>query len=257
MSMLNENTPQRDGSGKDRSMNQGRAISFATALFAIGAGLAGGPILPGCVESNSRNQIGDDVTLSAFQPAKQVVSSEDTQRTDDPASLTSLDRSAWEPVVFALPVDGVRHRPEYRFLAGNGTDTLRRQRGEYPTAASALELDGGARASHQRFFESITEPIHAGLELVRLPFIFALQSPWSETWSPLGSYDRVKNHGERPETMANLRDPNMPRAMTPAYEDDSLFVPGDPAREGDNSNKPPATEEGGVSTPAAAEQPGS
>lgn len=33
-----------------------------------------------------------------------------------------------------------------------------------------------------------------------------------------------------PETMEDLHDTNIPHRMTPAYEEESLFVPGDPAR---------------------------
>ncbi|MCC6230464.1 MAG: hypothetical protein IT432_14720 [Phycisphaerales bacterium] len=214
------------------------AIAAGSHLLAcVGVGL------PGCAESNSRNRIGDDVTLQAFQPASQVLSSEDTQRADDPPSLTSLDRSAWEPTVYALPVDATHHRPTYRFLAPIGPRQLRRQRGEYPTTMSALELDGGSTWSRDRFFESILEPVHASLELVRMPFAMAIYQPWRRAWSPMGTYDRAPNRGERPETMEDLHDTNIPHRMTPAYEEESLFVPGDPAHEDDNSNRPPVQTE--------------
>lgn len=197
-------------------------------------------LLPACAHSNSRNRLADDISLQAFQPARQVLSSQDTQRADDPPSLTSLDRSAWEPVTLAIPVDATHHRPTYRFLAPIGPRQLRRQRGEYPTAASALDLDGGPASSRQRFYESILEPIHASLELARLPLAMAIHQPWRRAWSPMGSYDRARNLGERPETMDDLHDTNIPRRMSPAYEDESLFIPNDPTRENDNSNRPPS-----------------
>lgn len=231
---------------------ESRRAQLAAGSLAL-AGLA--VVLPACAESNSRNRLGDDVTLQAFRPASQVLSSEDTQRADDPPSLTSLDRSAWEPVAYSLPVDATHHRPTYRFLAPIGPRQLRRQRGEYPTTMSALELDGGSTWSRDRFFESILEPIHSSLELVRMPFAMAIYQPWRMTWSPMGSYDRVRNLGERPETMDDLHDTNIPHRMTPAYEDESLFVPGDPTREDDNSNRPPAQAEPATDPVAPATAP--
>lgn len=216
---------------------ESRRAPIAAGSLALACAAA---LLPACAESNSRNRLGDDVTLQAFRPASQVLSSEDTQRADDPPSLTSLDRSAWEPSVYSLPVDATQHRPTYRVQFPNGPSTLKRQRGEYPTTSSALELDGGSTWSRDRFFESILEPIHASLELARMPFAMAIYQPWRQAWSPMGSYERVRNRGERPETMDETRDVNIPHRMTPAYEDESLFVPGDPAHEDDNSNRPPA-----------------
>lgn len=223
------------------------SIASVISLGALGA------LIPACAESNSRNRIGDDVTIRTFQPASQVLSSEDTQRADDPPSLTSLDRSGWEPAVYSLPVDGTQHRPTYRVQFPNGPSTLKRQRGEYPTTSSALELDGGSTWSSDRFFESILEPIHASLELVRMPFAMAIYQPWRKAWSPMGSYERLRNRGERPETMDSTRDVNIPHRMTPAYEEESIFTPGNPASEDDNSNRPPAQAEpatGAAPTPA-------
>lgn len=222
------------------------AISIASVI-SLGALVA---LIPACAESNSRNRIGDDVTIRTFQPASQVLSSEDTQRADDPPSLTSLDRSGWEPTVYSLPVDGTQHRPTYRVQFPNGPSTLKRQRGEYPTTSSALELDGGSTWSSDRFFESILEPIHASLELVRMPFAMVIYQPWRKAWSPMGSHERVRNRGERPETMDTTRDVNIPHRMTPAYEDESIFTPGNPASEDDNSNRPTQTSEPIQSEPA-------
>ncbi len=211
-------------------MNQSETFRRSTGagIIALAASVC---FLPGCVESNSRNRVGDDITLSAFQPGSRVLSSEDAQRANDTASLTSLDRSGWEPVAITVPVDGVRHRPEYRFFAPIGTSDLGRQRGEYPTAISALDLDGGRPSSQARFFESILTPIHSSIELVRLPFVMIMHRPWQETWSPLGpeSYDRVRYGGERPETMGNRRGSSIPSQLAPAYEDESRFMPAAPA----------------------------
>jgi hypothetical protein len=225
-------------------MNQSGTIkhSRGAGILALAACAS---LLPGCVESNSRNRIGEDLALPAFQPGTRVLSSEDVQRADDTASLTSLDRSGWEPVAIAVPVDGVRHRPEYRFLAPIGARDLRRQRREYPTAISALDLDGGSSSSQARFFESILTPIHASIELVRLPFVMIMDRPWQETWSPLGpeSYERVKNRGERPETMGNRRGDSIPGQVAPAYEDESRFMPAAQAGNDDTSEHLPGTED--------------
>ncbi len=222
------------------------AIGIASVI-SFGAFVA---LIPGCAQSNSRNRLGEAVTIQAFQPASRVLSSEDTQRADDPPSLTSLDRSGWEQAVYSIPVDATHHRPTYRTNFPSGPSKLKRQRGEYPTTASALELDAGSTWSGDRFFEGILEPIHASLELVRMPFAMAIYQPWRRAWSPMGSYERVRNRGERPETMDDLRDVNIPRRMTPAYEEESIFTPGDPAREDDNSNRPPPTNEPTPTEPA-------
>lgn len=228
------------------------AASSIASVISLGALVT---LIPACAESNSRNRLGDSVTIQAFQPASRVLSSEDTQRADDPPSLTSLDRSAWEPTVYSIPVDATHHRPNYRTNFQSGPNKLKRQRAEYPTTASALELDAGSTWSGDRFFESILEPIHASLELVAMPVAMAIHQPWRMAWSPTGSYERVRNRGERPETMDDLRDVNIPRRMTPAYEDEAIFVPGDPASEDDNSNRPPPTSAPIQSEPAPAQQP--
>lgn len=217
-------------------MNQSETFRRSTGagIFALAACVCS---LSGCVESNSRNRVGDDITLPAFQPGSRVLSSEDAQRADDTASLTSLDRSGWEPVAITVPVDGVRHRPEYRFFAPVGPSDLGRQRGEYPTAISALDLDGGRPSSRARFFESILTPIHASIELVRLPFVMIMNRPWQETWSPLGpeSHERVRYGGERPETMGHQRGTSIPSQVAPAYEEESRFTPAAPAGNDGNS----------------------
>lgn len=94
-------------------------------------------LLAACNHQNDRNEIGNTVSLPALsaEPMPSDI------RPDDPSSLTSLDRSGWSKTVVLVPVHGIAHGPTYT-TRHRSTDATARQRGEPPTALTALELEG-------------------------------------------------------------------------------------------------------------------
>lgn len=103
-------------------------------------------------------------------------------------SITSLDRSAWPTTTITLPVDGTAHRPTYQRNVIIATRTAR-QRGEYPTAESALELTAGS--SDAQTAEAALQHARAVGDLVLLPLRIVGQPPWATRWSPDQGYARA------------------------------------------------------------------
>jgi len=110
-----------------------------------------------------------------------------TPRSSEP-TLAGLDRSNWERTTLMVPVDGTAHRPTYvqRII---GTNSSARQRREYPTAESALEMTQGS--GHDQSIEAPLQHAQAAYDLVLgLPRMF-LQLPYRTRWSPDESYERA------------------------------------------------------------------
>jgi len=132
-----------------------RRISFLGSC-AVVALCAGGCMAP----SETSPRIGGEVALEAIEPLAEP----EPPLTKEP-SLTSIDRSEWEEVVFLVPVDnrylfpGASLRPDY-------TDALVRQREEFPTAESVVALNGPAFPQQ---LESVAAPIWAAWDFVSLP----------------------------------------------------------------------------------------
>ncbi len=105
-----------------------------------------------------------------------------------PPTLTGLDRSNWDRTVVAVPVDGTAHHPTYvqRLIV---TDSTARQRQEYPTAESALELTQGS--GETQAWEAPLQSVQAFRDLLLGPFRLIGQPPWRVRWSPDESYARV------------------------------------------------------------------
>jgi len=158
--------------------------SVRVILAAAGASA----LLAGCVDSNSRATVGESIVLPAMQPSAPIPD----EYPQDGSSLTGLDRSNWTAMTFLVPVDGTHHRPTYAdafFIA----DVTRRQRGEYPTLESALDLDGskyGDCASQQRFAEGFLVPARAMLDAVAMPVRLVGEPQTWEYVSPKISYER-------------------------------------------------------------------
>lgn len=178
-------------------------------------------LLPACVDSNSRTTIGETVVLPAMEPSPPVPA----QYSQDAPSTAHLDRGTWQPTIFLVPVDGTHHRPTYAdplFL----TDATRRQRGEFPTIESALDLDGsefGPEASQERFSEGVLVPARAFLDAVAMPVRLVGEPQTWELVSPKFDYQRrpdralfmppARPSAERPETTT----------QTPAPAEDEPF----------------------------------
>lgn len=146
------------------------ALAPAPALItSLGLALA----LCGCrADGNHRADLGraGSLTSVSFRSLDQAGERAETTRVDDTASVAGLSRASWAPQTIAVPVDGVhayrRYTRSYRI-----TDDSSRQRGDYPTPLSALDLVGGE--AHDQVLESLCAGPHALYEgLVLVPRLF-------------------------------------------------------------------------------------
>jgi hypothetical protein len=121
---------------------------------------------------------------------------------DDPPSLTSLDRSGWRPVAVVVPVDGVASRRTYAYEQLLTVSTAR-QRGDFPTEISALELSGGTR--QVQALEGLANPLTALVDgLVMVPRMI-VHCPAREVYNFPRSYwraDTTTLRGPLPGTQA-------------------------------------------------------
>lgn len=153
-------------------MKHERAIVLCLAPMALGA------CFGGCVSDlNNRNVLGSNVAIDGGPGAGVTASG---------ANLHGLDRSNWDGTTIRVPVDGTAHRATYagRRLYDN---TLARQKGLYPTAESALELEGswGLGAA-----EVAAQPGWAMLDVALLPVRIGMDPPWERRQSPARVYKR-------------------------------------------------------------------
>lgn len=196
---------------------------FVLASAACLAGVAG------CVHSNDRLSLGNQVELEAFStdatgdrvtPGGPIVPGDQVWtagRTPQP-----IDRSGWGRTEFLVPVDGVGHRPAYttRVMLKNSTA---RQRGEYPTAVSALELTGGF--TDEEFTDVWTTPLVVFGSALAIPVRLFLEPQWTEDRSPAMGYQRwqpVRRNGD--ESSNDSQEPHVVEPDTadhpPVHGDD-------------------------------------
>lgn len=131
------------------------------------------PLLVACrATGNDRTSLGgsalhDGVTLSDIHGAGER---DEAGRTDDQASLHGLSRAAWARQTVVVPVEGTN---AYRRYSRNYqiTETTSRQRGDFPTPMSALELSG--ETSDEQFVEALASGPYGFYEgLVLVPRLF-------------------------------------------------------------------------------------
>ncbi len=126
-----------------------RVSSSVACLAALAAGCAG--------------PLNDQIGLTSAEPLPALSAEPAPDAPSAEPSLDGLDRSHWPTRMVAVPVRQVEHWPTYTrniYLS----NTTARQRGEFPTADSALE--GGASVLDQGF--------QSDLNLLVAP----LQIPW-------------------------------------------------------------------------------
>lgn len=135
--------------------------------------LAFASLLVGCrATGNDRTSLGgstlhNGVTLSVIHGAGER---DEAGRTDDQASLQGLSRTAWARQTVVIPVEGTN---AYRRYSRNYqiTETTSRQRGDFPTPMSALELSG--KTGDEQFVEALASGPYALYEgLVLVPRMF-------------------------------------------------------------------------------------
>lgn len=154
--------------------------------------------LAGCVSDNDRLTIGQEVKLEVFSTG-----SDDAARVAHGGSLVpeenvwtvgrtpqSINRSGWERTEFLVPVDGTGHRPTYTAWVMLKNSTAR-QRGDFPTATSALELTDGF--TDEQFTESWTAPMVTFGSVFAIPVRLFVEPQWTVRRSPAMGYERWRS----------------------------------------------------------------
>jgi hypothetical protein len=146
-------------------------------------------VLAGCATpQNDRLTIGRGVQLEVFYPAEQALAPEGgAVLAEQTPTLVLVVRSNWEPTAIVVPVDGTAHRPLWHQRV-HLTDATSRQRNEYPSPLSALELTGGSESQQQ--VEALANTGMAALDaLLFLPSV-VIYPPWRTRWSPAIAWER-------------------------------------------------------------------
>lgn len=163
-------------------------------------------MLAGCVmPANDRLAIGEGLEVEAIGPRPTVAAPTAASQVGSP-SLTGISRDHWAPLQYHVPVDGTVHTRTYAkrtFWA----DKTARQRGEHPTALSALDMINGSE--DQQGLEALDNQFRAVTDLVLLIPRMAIWLPWVEKRSPDEAYRRYS----RPERPA--LQPDGPTRVTP------------------------------------------
>lgn len=194
------------------------AARSARALFAT---LAAAAMIAGCTTGNDRITTGQPG--EAFDPAefggKTSSSLEGSSK-----SVTKIGRADWPLMNVLVPVDGVAASPTYA-TTHTFTQTTARQRGEHPTALTALEL--GGNTTWQQYGEMSIAPFTATTDLVcMIPWMFAAgpaeESPVKPAmhWRAPVNIARVPYSDgtplpERPESADTRTMPAKPKATPP------------------------------------------
>lgn len=151
------------------------------ALTLVCACVAALPFGSGCVESNHRLTVGDDIALPAFQAHTPG------EPAHDAPSLMSVTRTEWAPVVYNVPVDGVGHHPNYR-THWPSDRSLARARGTFPTATTALDL--GQSGSDSQIHEALLAPANAVFDAAAIPVLLFAEPQTVEMRSSYRRYER-------------------------------------------------------------------
>lgn len=175
----------------------GTSVTLAGAL--LGACSGGG-------ELNQGTAVAGTMRLETFSADHYAWMPPASGTNPDPASVdsTTLSRDHWDAYPLQVPLSGAQHYPTYS-TAPEYTHATRRQRGEYPTAVSAL--DSSSEDSRRRLvYEGFAAPLYACGDLLLLPIRAIGTPPWAAVVSPQGPVHRtpptpavtVSNSGLRP-----------------------------------------------------------
>lgn len=112
-------------------------------------------------------------------------------------SLSGVSRAHWEPMTIELWPDGTQHWPRLTRGGPIKIDNTARQRGEHPTALTALEIEPDRWAEAQEWWAG---PIHAAADVVMaLPrVIVGVSNGWIVA-SPANRYARSVVRYDGPE----------------------------------------------------------
>lgn len=147
-----------------RPRDPARARALAGVSLTIASAIA---LVGGCTTGNDRLHTGpakgggQTASLAEFASAN----APPTARLNADNKLTSIGRHDWPVTNVVVPVDGVSANPTYA-TSLTTTSTTVRQRGDFPNALSALDLEGGT--TWQQYGEIGYAPLRVATDLVMM-----------------------------------------------------------------------------------------
>lgn len=199
----------------------------------------GGVFCPPTITESSIREVPEEAAATVNQRVAPVYAGGGVVQADDSRpSIVSLDRGNWGATDMRVPNDFSAHQPRYtdNVLLN---DTLRRTRGDYPTAASALDTGTGAGMDRQ-IQEAFIAPLAGAADVVLLvPRIVMEARPGQPTRTGLEPYERQPRvQTIVPPPLTFVTD-EPARTMTP-----TTVAPGTPTKPGSPESTP-----GGVQVP--------
>jgi hypothetical protein len=151
-------------------------IAAKMLMAMMGVGLTA---LAGCTaDGNSRVEMGDariDPTRATTVRGISDSNARPERLTNDSsASLQGLSRAHWDRTTVLVPVDGVEGMPRY-LREYPRTVATARQRGEFPTEMTALELSGDSEAD--QWTETLASPGWHLIQVAALPVRMIMHDP--------------------------------------------------------------------------------
>ncbi|MEM9065136.1 MAG: hypothetical protein AAGB51_06555 [Planctomycetota bacterium] len=147
-------------------------------------------IASGCQKhENLRLEIGQTQRPAALEATPPAMGSDQplVERTEP--SITDLSRENWDTITYVVPVDGVAHNADWRWLEPQ-VGTSHRATGTNPTPETALELEDHAPGD-QALIALIT-PVYAAIEFVTMPVRAFLEPLWDPYYSPSDPFQRTQ-----------------------------------------------------------------
>jgi hypothetical protein len=142
---------------------------------------------------HERLTAGDGQPLEALGgPATTNLPPIDTRSPDRPSlSTTTLSREGWAQRSFTVNPDQPHHQTSYRLNRDTRSlvKTSARQRGDYPTQTSALDL-GSNDNQGDLALEALALPPMAAIEMGIIPAVALLNPPWQDQRSPQNASPR-------------------------------------------------------------------
>ncbi|MFO0857088.1 MAG: hypothetical protein U0640_07005 [Phycisphaerales bacterium] len=194
--------------------------------FVLVAGSVVGSAMSGCTAAgNSRPEVGD----ARFGQSRSVLvrsmsdynARPEEKFSSDSPSVSGLSRAHWQPTTVIVPVDGVEGYPRYTREHPQALATAR-QRGEYPTEMTALELSGDTYS--QRWNEALESPAWAIWQAVSMPYRFIWVQPWEPTRHLPDQHWRAPVNTAR-ITSAEMAASNQPEKIEDTTSQESLEAP--------------------------------
>lgn len=153
--------------------------STPTTLLTIMTTMAGLSLLSACTaDGNSRVEMGDNRIDPARSATVRGINDSNARaeqaRVDTSTSLDGLSRVHWDRTTVLVPIDGLEGMPRY-LREYPRTSATARQRGEFPTEMTALELSGDSEAD--QWTEALASPGWHLIQVAALPVRMIMHDP--------------------------------------------------------------------------------